>query len=49
MPAGRTVFWGEMATNGGKRYFYIGENINSEQIYDLLDGVESADEDDIDS
>ena len=38
-----------MATNSGKRYFYFGENTNSEQIYDLLDGVESADEDDIDN
>ena len=38
-----------MATNSGKRYFYFGENTNSEQIYDLLDGVESADEDDRDN
>ena len=36
-----------MATNGRKRYFHIGENASSEQIYALLDGVESADEDDI--
>ena len=36
-----------MATNGRKRYFHIDENATSEQIYALLDGVESADGDDI--
>ena len=41
-------FWGEMATNGWKRYFHIDENASSEQIYVLLDDVESADKDDID-
>ena len=38
-----------MATNGKKRYFHIGEKASSEQIYTLLDDVESADEDDIDN
>ena len=38
-----------MATNGRKRYFHIDENTSSEQIYALLDDVESADEDDIDN
>ena len=38
-----------MATNGRKRYFHIDENASSEQIYALLDDVESADEDDIDN
>ena len=32
-----------------KRYFHIDENTSSEQIYALLDDVESADEDDIDN
>ena len=36
-----------MATNGRKRYFNINENASSEQIYTLLDDVESADKDDI--
>ena len=45
----KTVFWSEMATNGRKRYFHIDENASSEQIYALLDDVESADEDDIDN
>ena len=44
-----TVFWGEMVTNGRKRYFHIDENASSEQIYVLLDDAESADEDDIDN
>ena len=43
----KTVCSGEMATNGRKRYFHIDENTSSEQIYTLLDGVESADEDGI--
>ena len=38
-----------MATNGRKRYFHIDENTSSEQIYALLDDVESVDEDDIDN
>ena len=38
-----------MATNGRKRYFHIDKNASSEQIYALLDDVESADEDDIDN
>ena len=38
-----------MVTNGRKRYFHIDENASSEQIYALLDDVESADEDDIDN
>ena len=36
-----------MATNGRKRYFHIDKNASSKQIYALLDGVGSADEDDI--
>ena len=31
------------------RYFHIGKNASSEQIYALIDDVESADEDDIDN
>ena len=38
-----------MTTNGRKRYFHIDQNASSEQIYALLDDVESADEDDIDN
>ena len=38
-----------MATNGRMRYFHIGENTSNEQIYALIDDVESADEDDIDN
>ena len=38
-----------MATNGRKRYFHIDENASSEQIYPLLEGAESADEDEIDN
>ena len=38
-----------MATNGRKRYFNIDENASTEQIYALLDDVESADEDYIDN
>ena len=45
----KTVFWGDIATNGKKRYFHIDEKASSEQIYALLDGVEGADEDDIDN
>ena len=45
----KTVFWGQMATNGRKRYFHIDENASSEQIHALLDDVESADEDDIEN
>ena len=35
-----------MATNGRKRYFYIERNATSEQMYALLDDVESDEEDD---
>ena len=45
----RQFFRGEMATNGRKRYFHIDENASSEQIYALLDDVESAEEDEIDN
>ena len=45
----KTVFCGEMATNGRKRYFHVDENAISEQIYALLDDVESADKGDIDN
>ena len=38
-----------MATNGRKRYFHIDENAGSEQIYPLLNAVESADEDNVDN
>ena len=38
-----------MATNGRKRYFHIDENASSAKIYALLDDVESASKDDIDS
>ena len=38
-----------MASNGRKRYFHFEENASSEQIYALLDDVESADEDEIDN
>ena len=34
---------------GRKRYFHIDENASSEQIYALLDDVESAEEDEIDN
>ena len=37
-----------MVTNGRKTYFHIEENASSEQVYALLDDLESADEDDID-
>ena len=40
---------GKMATNGRKRYFHIHKSASSEQIYALLDDVESAGEDDIDN
>ena len=45
----KTVLCGEMATNGRKRYCHIDENASSEQIYALLDDVESAGKDDIDN
>ena len=45
----KTIFWGEIATNGIKRYFHIDENASNEQIYALLDDVERADEDNIDN
>ena len=45
----KTVFWGEMATNGRNRYFHIDENASSEKVYALLDDVGSADENDIDN
>ena len=38
-----------MVANDRKRYFHIDKNASSEQIYALLDDVESADEDDIDN
>ena len=38
-----------MATNTRKRYFHIDENASREQIYALLDYVQSADRDDIDN
>ena len=38
-----------MATNSRKKYFHIDGESSSEQIYALLDDVDSADEDDIDS
>ena len=38
-----------MANNSRKRYFHIDRNANSEQIYALLDDVETADKDDIDN
>ena len=34
-----------MVANDRKRYFHIDKNASSEQIYALLDDVESADED----
>ena len=36
-------------TNGRKRYFNIDKNASTEQIYALLDDVESVDQDYIDS
>ena len=45
----KTVLWDEVATNGRKRYFNIDENASTEQIYALLDDVESPDEDYIDN
>ena len=41
----KTVFLGEIATNGRKRYFHNDENTSREQIDALFDDVESADED----
>ena len=38
-----------MATHGRKRYFHIDKNAGSEQIYSLLDDVESDDNNDIDN
>ena len=38
-----------MATNSRKRYFYVDKNTSSEQMYALLDDVESADKDDKDN
>ena len=38
-----------MVTNARKRYSDIDENASSEQIYALLDDVESAGEDDMDN
>ena len=38
-----------MATNVRKRYFHIDENGSSEQIYVLVDDVQSTDDDDIDN
>ena len=37
----KTNFWGEMVTNDRMRYFNIVENASSEQIYALLDDVQS--------
>ena len=49
MKQNKTAFGSKMATNGRKRNFHIDKNASSEQIYALLDDVESADEDDIDN
>ena len=38
-----------MVTNARKRYSDIDKNARSEQIYALLDDIESAGEDDIDN
>ena len=38
-----------MATNSWKRYFHIDEKASSEQMYALLDDVDSDDEDDIEN
>ena len=38
-----------MVTNARKRYSDIDENASSEQIYALLDDVESAGQDDMDN
>ena len=38
-----------MPANGRKWYFHIDKNASSEQIYALLDDVESANEDDVDN
>ena len=38
-----------MATSGRKTYFHSHKNASSEQMYDLLDDVESTDEDEINS
>ena len=38
-----------MVTNARKRYSDIDKNARSEQIYSLLDDIESAGEDDIDN
>ena len=39
----------KMEMNSRKRYFTIDENVSSEEIYALLDGVDSADELNIDN
>ena len=38
-----------MATNSRKKYFHIDGKASNEQIYALLDDVDSADENDIDN
>ena len=38
-----------MAAKGRKKYFHIDKKTSGEQIYALLDDVESADKDDIDN
>ena len=38
-----------MVPNSRKRYFYVDKNTSSEQMYALLDDVESADKDDKDN
>ena len=38
-----------MATNSWKRYLHIDEKASSEQMYALLDDVDSDDEDDIEN
>ena len=38
-----------MVANDRKRYFHFDKNASSEQIYALLDDIESVDEDDIDN
>ena len=38
-----------MSVNGRKIYFHIDENTSSEQIYALVDDVESANKEDVDN
>ena len=41
--------WGEMEAKGRKKYFNIDESISNDQIYALLDNVDSDNEDEIDN